>query len=384
MTSTIHDEHAAPGLVMALELGRGEWKLGFGTGIGRSMRRRTLRADSWRQIANEIAAAKAHFGVSAEAPVISCYEAGLDGFWVHRYLTSQGVTNLVVDSSSIEVNRRARRAKTDRLDVERLLLLLLRYVGGERSALRVVHVPSELNEQGQQLHRELLALKRDRTRVTNRITGLLATQGVHVSVRANFGVRLEQLTLWNGQPLPTALHTRLVREWQKVELCTTQIRELERARRDALRQSNDHAVRLVRRLRELRGIGDHAAWLFVMELFAWRQVRTPRQVAAITGLAPRPYRSGSLDWEQGISKAGNRAVRAIAIQIAWMWLLHQPDSALAKWYEARFAHGGQRARKIGIVAVARRLMIDLWRYVEAGVIPEGAQLKVAEPASLVG
>jgi transposase len=216
MTSTIH-EQTAPALLMALELGRREWKLGFGSGLGRSMRRRTLRADSWRRVAEEIAAAKAHFGVSAEAPVISCDEAGLDGFWVHRYLTSLGVTNLVVDSSSIEVNRRARRAKTDRLDVERLLLLLLRYVGGERSALRVVHVPSDMDEQGRQLHRELLAVKRDRTRVTNRITGLLATQGMDVSVRANFRVRLEQMTRWNGQPLPTVVRTRLVREWQKVE-----------------------------------------------------------------------------------------------------------------------------------------------------------------------
>jgi transposase len=160
-------------------------------------------------------------------------------------------------------------------------------------------------------------------------------------------------------------------------LFTTQIADLERARREAVCHSNEPAVALVRRLRELRGIGDQAAWLFVMELFAWRQLKNRRQVAAITGLAPTPYQSGSLDREQGISKAGNAAVRAIAIQIAWMWLLHQPQSRLAKWYEARFAHGGQRARKIGIVAVARRLMIDLWRYVEAGVIPEGAELKLA-------
>jgi transposase len=377
MTPTTRDEQAAPRLLMAMELGRREWKLGFTTGVGQSTRRRTLRADSWRQVADEIAATKTRFGLSADTAVVSCYEAGLDGFWVHRYLGSLGVSNLVVDSSSIEVNRRARRAKTDRLDVERLLALLLRYVGGEQSALRVVRVPGEADEHGRQLHRELLALKRDRTRVTNRITGLLATQGVHVSVRADFGDRLEALTLWNGEPVAVALRMRLLREWQKVELFTTQIRALEHARHEAVRHSDEHAVILVRRLRELRGIGDHAAWLFVMELFAWRQLKTRREVAAITGLAPTPYRSGTLDREQGISKAGNAAVRAIAIQIAWMWLLHQPQSQLAQWYEARFAHGGQRARKIGIVAVARRLMIDLWRYLEVGVIPEGAVLKVA-------
>jgi transposase len=377
MTPTTRDEQAAPRLLMAMELGRREWKLGFTTGVGQSTRRRTLRAESWRQVADEIAATKARFGLSADTAVVSCYEAGLDGFWVHRYLGSLGVSNLVVDSSSIEVNRRARRAKTDRLDVERLLALLLRYVGGERSALRVVRVPGEADEHGRQLHRELLALKRDRTRVTNRITGLLATQGVHVSVRADFGDRLEALTVWNGEPVAVALRMRLRREWQKVELFTTQIKNLEHARHEAVRHSDEHAVVLVRRLRELRGIGDHAAWLFVMELFAWRQLKTRREVAAITGLAPTPYRSGTMDREQGISKAGNAAVRAIAIQIAWMWLLHQPQSRLAQWYEARFAHGGQRARKIGIVAVARRLMIDLWRYLEVGVIPEGAVLKAA-------
>ena len=181
MTTTIHDEYAAPRLLMAMELGRREWKLGFTTGVGQSTRRRTMRADSWRQVADEIAATKTRFELPADTPVISCYEAGLDGFWVHRYLASLGVRNLVVDSSSIEVNRRARRAKTDRLDMERLLALLLRYVGGERAALRAVRVPSEADEQRRQLHRELLALKRDRTRVTNRITGLLATQGVHVA-----------------------------------------------------------------------------------------------------------------------------------------------------------------------------------------------------------
>ena len=380
MTTTIHDDQCAPRLLMAIELGRREWKLAFATGVGQAPRRRTLRAESWARVTEEIAAAKVRFGVGADVPVISCYEAGLDGFWVHRYLISAGVQNLVVDSSSIEVNRRARRAKTDRLDVERLLALLLRYVSGERSALRVLRIPSEADEQRRQLHRELLALKRDRTRVTNRITGLLATQGIRLSVRADFRTRLDQLTDWDGRRLPAALQTRLAREWQKVELFTTHIRDLERVRREMVRGSTEPAVVLVRRLRELRGIGDQAAWLFVMELFAWRQLKTRREVAAITGLAPTPYQSGGLDREQGISKAGNAAVRAIAIQIAWMWLLHQPQSQLARWYETRFARGGQRARKIGIVAVARRLMIDLWRYLEAGVIPEGAALKAARPS----
>jgi transposase len=322
-----------------------------------------------------MAAAKARFGLTADASVASCYEAGLDGFWVHRYLISLGVENVVVDSSSIEVDRRARRAKTDRLDAEKLLAQLLRYLGGERRALRVVRVPSEADEQGRQLHRELMTLKRDRLRIANRISGLLATQGVRLKVRGSFGARLHQCRRWDGQLLPTEMVTRLEREWEKLTLVMAQITVLEHARREAVRHSNAPAVKLVRRLLELRGIGMNAAWLYVMELFAWRELKNRRQVGAITGLVSMPFKSGTLDRQQGISKAGNHAIRAVAIQIAWCWLAYQPGSALAQWYEQRFAHGGARARKVGIVALARRLMIDLWRYLEAGVIPDGAVFK---------
>ena len=378
--TTRRDEcSATPGrLLMSMELGRRQWKLGFTTGVGQRTRRRTLLAEAWSQLPEEISAAKARFGLADDAPVVSCYEAGPDGFWVHRYLTTLGLENLVVDSSSIEVNRRARRAKTDRLDVEKLLAMLLRYMGGERSAWHVVRVPSEADEDRRQGPRELLTLKRDRTRVTNRITSLLATQGVRVRVRTDFGVRLPTLRPWNGQPLAPELRTRLEREWEKVELLTRQVKALERGRREVLRQTHADALTLVHRLLELRGIGENAAWVFVMELFAWRALKNRRQVGAITGLVATPYQSGTLNREQGISKAGNKAVRAIAIQIAWGWLEYQPQSALTRWFEQRFAKGGPSARKIGIVAVARRLMIDLWRYVEAGVMPEGAVLKVSE------
>ena len=238
-----------------------------------------------------------------------------------------------------------------------------------------MRVPSEADEQRRQPHRELLTLKDDRTRVTNRIAGLLATVGVRIHVDATFGARLDWLMQWNGQPLPEALRVRLVREWQKVELLTTQIHHLERARRVMLRESRDEAVTLVRRMLQLRGIGDNAAWLYVMELFAWREFRNRRQVGASIGLVGTPYQSGALDHEQGISKAGNKRVRRMTVQIAWGWLTYQRQSVLTQWYNRRFAHGGPRARKIGIVAVARRLVIDLWRYLDAGVIPEGAVLK---------
>ena len=362
-------------LLMSMELGRRQWKLGFTTGVGQRPRRRTLSTDAWDRLREEITAAKVRFRLSADAPVVSCYEAGRDGFWIHRYLNSMGVENLVVDSSSIEVNRRARRAKTDRMDVEKLLAMLLRYIGGEQTVWRIVRVPSEADEQRRQPHRELLTLKDERTRVTNRIAGLLATVGVLIHVDAKFGARLDRLMQWNGQPLPEALRVRLVREWQKVELLTTQIHDLERARRVMLRESRDQAVALVRRLLQLRGIGDNAAWLYVMELFAWREFRNRRQVGASIGLVGTPYKSGALDHEQGIGKAGNKRVRRMTVQIAWGWLTYQPQSALTQWFNRRFANGGPRARKIGIVAVARRLVIDLWRYLDAGVIPEGAVLK---------
>jgi transposase len=364
-------------LLMAMELNRAEWKLAFTTGLGQRPRRRTLRTDARDRLGEEIAVAKKRFGLASDAPVSSCYEAGRDGFWIHRYLTRLGVENRVVDSSSIEVPRRARHAKTDRLDVEKLLALLLRAVSGERTVWRVVGVPSEADEHRRPPPRELFALKQERTRVTNRIASLLATVGVPLKVTADFRTRVDQLVQWDGQPLPEELRTRLLREWEKVELVTTQIGALERARRAAIRESRDAAVTLVRRLLELRGIGEQAAWLFVTELFAWRQFRNRRQVGAVTGLVGTPYASGTVTHEQGISKAGNRRVRAIAIQIAWGWLTYQRDSALTQWYLRRFAQGGPSARKIGIVAVARRVVIDLWRYLDLGVIPEGAVLKRA-------
>jgi hypothetical protein len=188
---------------------------------------------------------------------------------------------------------------------------------------------------------------------------MLATVGVLLKVDATFGDRLDRLTQWNGEPVSEALRVRLAREWQKVALMTTQIHDLEGARRATIRQSQDEAAKLVRQLLQLRGIGDSAAWLYVMEFIAWREFRNRRPVGGSTGLAGTPYKSGGLDHEQGISKAGNRRVPAMAVQTARRWLTHQPQSALTQWYNRRFANGGPVARKIGIVAVARRLVIDL-------------------------
>jgi transposase len=381
MTTTTRSRQcnaAAPRLLMALELGRRQWTIGFSTVPGAPVRVRTVRADVWQQVATEVAAAKRRFGLAMDAPVESCYEAGPDGFWVHRYLTGMGVSNRVVDSASIEVNRRARRAKTDRLDVRKLGTMLFRHLQGEPDVWREVRVPSEADEDARQPHRELRALKRDRTRVTNRISGLLATQGITVKVRRDFGERLARLRTWQGAEVVGALRERVQREWEKVVLLTAQIAAVQRARRRRLRQptaAEAAGVALVRQLLTLRGIGEHSAWLLVLELFSWRQIRNRRELGGLTGLTGTPWRSGTLDRDQGISKAGNAQIRAIAIELAWCWLQFQPESGLARWYQQRYASGGPRARKVGIVALARRLIIALWRYLDAGVVPEGAEFK---------
>jgi transposase len=311
---------------------------------------------------DEIRAAKKRFGLSEDAPVRSCYEAGRDGFWLHRYLVSKGIENLVVDSASIEVNRRARRAKTDRLDAGKLVSMLIRYHCGEKKVWSVVHVPSVEAEDQRHLHRQMSKFKADRTRHTNRIKGLLAGQGERLPVDDNFQERVQGVRLWNGDPLPPGLRSRLEREYAGFQHTDQQIKELEAERRELIRTSCHPSDKKVRALLQLRGIGENSAWLFVKEFFGWRVFRNRREV-------------GSLAGEQGISKAGNRPVRGMIIEIAWGWLRFQPDSELTLWYQERFGHGSKRLRKIGIVALARKLLIALWRYVETGEIPAGAQLK---------
>ena len=362
-------------LYLAFELGETEWKLGFTIGLGQNPRRRPLKAGDRDTLEREIGLAKQRFGLPAQTRVMSCYEAGRDGFWLHRYLLNQGLENLVVDSASIEVNRRAKRAKTDRLDVGKLLTMLIRYDSGEQKVWRVVHVPSVEAEDSRHLHRALKTCKSDRTRHSNRLKGLLVGQGIRLPVNAEFSERMTRVRLWNGDPIPAGLQTRLLQEFAGFQFVDDQIKTLEAQRRNLLRTSDDPSVELVRRLLRLRGIGENSAWLFVMEFFAWRQFRNRRQIGALAGLTPTPYQSGELSREQGIDKSGNSPVRSIAIEIAWGWLRHQPESELTLWFQKRFGHGSKRLRKIGIVAVARKLLIALWRYLEYGEVPAGAQFK---------
>ncbi len=269
MTAVLQHKDSANGttLYMALELSNKKWKLGFSN--GEKNRLTTIAAGDWIDLHKQMDLAKQKLRLPEDCRIVSCYDAGRDGFWIHRGLEAEGIENHVVDSSSIEVNRRKRRAKTDKVDVKALLRLLQRY--------------------------------------------------------------------WHGD-------------------------------REAMKQVNQ--------LRQLKGVGCQSSWILVMEFFSWRDFYNQRQLGACTSLTPTPYASGDSEREQGISKAGNRQVRSLMIELSWLWLRYQPDSTLTQWFQQRFAGGGKRMRRIGIVAMARKLLIALWRYVKEGMVPEGAVFKV--------
>jgi transposase len=376
-TTTRENEYTARQnvLYLAFELGWSQWKLGFSIGLGQRPRERTIDARDLKALEQEIRMAKNRFGLPNQASVRSCYEAGRDGFWLHRYLEQAGVMNQVVDSASIEVNRRAKRAKTDRMDATKLLTMLIRYHEGETKIWHITRVPSVADEDNRHLHRELETLKRERTQHINRIKAWLAGQGLRLEVTPDFMGELDRVRLWDGQPLPAGLKTRLIREHERLIWTQGQIKTLETERLKAVRHSDGPSVEQVRKLLRLKGIGLNSAWLYVMEFFSWREFRNRRELGALAGLTPTPYQSGESSHEQGISKAGNRHIRGIAIEIAWSWLRFQPESQLSHWYQERFGAGSSRLRRIGIVALARKLLIALWRYLEDGVIPEGAVVK---------
>jgi transposase len=374
-TTATPSQAVTPAMCVSIETGVKEWKLFMSIGLGQHPRQRTVPARDLERLKAEIVRGREHFGLAADAPVSSCYEAGRDGFWLHRALLGMGIANQVIDSSSIEVPRRKRRAKTDRVDGQSLLRMLWRYHNGETKVFQVVNVPSEEEEDARQLHRTLETMKKDRGRLVCRLKGLLATQGIHLKELSGLEEKLPRLRLWNGKPLPQGLLTRIGNEWQKAVQLGAQIRELEKERRRLLKEAKDQASECARKLIQLRAIGENAGWMFSTELFAWRQFRNRRQVGGVVGLTGTPYQSGNEAREQGISKAGNRWVRGMVIEIAWGWLRYQPESELSQWYQRRFGHGNSRLRRIGIVALARRILIALWRYLETGTPPAGALLK---------
>jgi transposase len=322
-----------------------------------------------------MAKAKARFRLPPEARVCTCYEAGRDGFWLHRALIARGIDNVVVDASSIEVNRRSKHAKTDPIDAGKLVNLLCRYHGGERKVWSVVNVPAIEDEDRRQLHRGLKDLQRQQTECSNRIKGLLASLGLTAAVDAEFRTTLASLRDWAGQPVPAGMQQRIVQEYAVWETLHRQVRDAANEQERQLREGQEPYLDKVRQLLGLKAVGVRSAWILVLELFAWRDIKNGKELGALVGLTPVPYDSGKSQREQGISKAGNKHVRALIVELAWLWLRWQPGSALSQWYQRRFGAGNKRARKVGIVALARKLLIALWRYVDQGEVPAGAEEK---------
>jgi transposase len=362
-------------LYVAFELGWTTWKLGFCTRLDEKAWVATIDARDIGAMKKTIAKAQARLGLSPTCPVASCYEAGRDGFWLDRLLKQIGVVNVIVDSASIQVNRRARRAKTDRLDAEALLKMLVRHVSGEPKVWQVVHVPTPEQEDARHLQREIRTLTKERTRIVNRVRGLLANQGVAVKMGARGLVSsLESLRIWDGSPLPPGLKLRVEQELSRRTVVHEQLLALEVERNRGIREGADATAAISRRLMELKAIGPATAETLTREVF-FRRFKNRRQLGSYSGLTPSPYQSGEMSHESGISRAGNTHFRGISVDLAWDWLRYQPQSALSRWYQRRFGSGGPRMRKVGIVALARKLLIALWRYAEKGILPEGARRK---------
>ncbi len=365
----------APVLHVAFELSSVSWILASGVRSSRSVRRKQLKAGELGSVLGEISAAKRRFGLPEDARVVTCYEAGRDGFWLHRWLLKQGVESLVVDPASIDVNRRARRAKTDRLDADKLLDRLRRYTRGEEEVWSVVHVPDLEAEDLRRLQREADRLKLERSEHSVRIRSILATYGLG-DLSADEGVRrLKRLRCPAGYALGkyTLAEIRMISERKK--LAEKQLKEVQKIRRELERGPADFkSVRSVLLLLALRGIGEEGAWAVSTELLGWREFHNRREVGAITGLVGAPYDTGKQDHEQGITKAGRSSLRRLLVELAWLWLGFQPQSALTLWFKRRFGEGSKRNRRVGIVAVARKLVVALWRWVEFGELPAGVEL----------
>lgn len=360
--TALHGQNTTTGsrLYMALELGEKSWKLSLGD-CQRAPSRYTVAAGNTTAVLAAVANARSRCHLGADTTVYSCYEAGRDGFWLHRCLEEQGVVNLVVDSASIEVNRRARRAKTDRLDSDKLLSMLIRYHTGERRMWAVARIPTPEQEDDRRLHRELERLRHERTAHTNRVRFLLVLHNLRVKY---VGGRL--WTYWWARQRELLLpgqRAEIEREYERLALVRKQMRLLEAQQNHQVRSGAHPGMTL---LSQIAGIGAGSASTLIREL------------AGCLGLAPTPYASGTSEVELGISKAGNRRCRWLLVELAWSWLRYQPHSALTHWFNQRFAGAGKRLRRIGIVALARRLAIALWRYLEHGEIPDGARLKRRE------
>lgn len=362
---------------VAFELSKASWKLALHDGKRDTPAIVTVKANQPTARVNEamaaIEATKRKWGWPSDTPVVVVYEAGQDGFWIERALRRRGVDVKVIDPASIPVQRQARRAKTDRIDAIRLVNSLRAWLRGERDAMHVIQVPSKQAEAQRHQPRARGQLQKEIMQHRDRIGKLLGTMGCWAEIDSDFAQRLGQgqVLCEDGEPLPTELQERLLEDCER--LAEAQ-RLLKRREERLVQQLPAPARENIAHLSRLKGVGQVGAMRLVLELF-WRKFDNRRQVGACVGLVPQPYDSGLSRVDQGISKQGNRRVRSLLIEMAWMWLRYQPTSALAAWFAQRTQGQNKRGRRVAIVAVARRLVIDLWKYLEHGLVPKGAAMK---------
>jgi transposase len=380
---TVADRPEAPSAIrndlgaifVSLELSRSTWLItSLSPGGGEKMSKHAVRGGEVAELLERFAQLqkKAQARTGRHFPIIVIQEAGLDGFWIHRVLQNEGIESHVVDPASVATSRRRRRAKTDRIDGEALLRTLLAYQRGEPRVCAMVKAPTPEEEDRRRLCRERKVLTNERVQHVNRIKGLLFCQGVsgYKPLRRDRRRRLDELRTGDSRPLSKHLKDQISRELDRLELLLEQIKATETERDAVLVATPAPAAMLL----DIKGIGpEFAAVLWLEGLF--RPFANRRQIASYAGLAPTPWQSGSVDHEQGVSKAGNPRLRSTLIQLAWLWLRHQPQSALARWFKERVARNGGRHKKTTIVAMARKLLVALWKYVTAGVVIEGAAMK---------
>ena len=368
-------------LVLAIEVSNESWVLAAQVpGLPHTKAKRTINPDAESLMA-AIAGYRARAigtGQSVER-VITVYEAGWSGFWLARWIMRHGMEAYVIQPSSVPVDRRMRRAKSDGIDAELLLRTLLAWLRGEPRVCSMVPIPDEADEDARRCVRERTELISERVGLTNRIGAVLATLGVsdYNPLLRSRHRRLTELRTGLGEPLPRNAQAKIERLLARLELVLAQIAELERER-DAVveAEASDKASKMIQQLTNLRGIGVQSATVLVREAFV-RRFANGKALGSYAGLASSPYSSGGIDREQGIGKAGNRRVRTVMVELAWLWTRYQPGAAQVRWFRERVGSTGRRARKIMVVALARKLLIALWRFVIDGVVPEGAILKPA-------
>lgn len=373
MQTTEHP-HSGAIILIAIEMSNKEWMLKM-TNL-RQERLVKITAGNVALLVSEMAKARQKFGVPKDAPVYACYEAGRDGFWLARYMKGQGIDVRVVDPASIEVSQRQRRLKTDRIDAGKLLDMLKRRVVYGEKPWRECRVPTEEQEDQMRIVREHGRLKGERTAQVNRIRSLLVLHGVRIQGRKLHGVKVRRLQTPDHRPLGEQLIQEIERGQKRLALIEEQIEELSRQREGALQAPGVEADRKAAQLSRIKAIGAVTATALSRDFF-WRDFRNRREVGSMAGLTGSPYQSGTMDIDQGISKAGNARIRALMIELAWTWQRLQPQSELSRWYRERVAQGGKRHKRTLIVALARKLLVAFWKYLETGEVPKGATLKAA-------